>query len=387
MFEGAYLVREAWVYAFAGDLGRLKQLLPAMERMAQKIPGMIPLHLNFQGDYHRLRGSLSEAHDAFAAGLALTKPGEHMFHCSLAANYLLSLTDLDRATDARRLGEELLSEARAVDPGPQIQLLLEAMARVRAHVGEHQAAGELAEESILLVQALDSHGLVLGSAHETRAWVALKAGDQATFEVHARKCAQVYRGDEKPLFTARYAALMAAAEAPRFTVHPDPAEAATEAAARVIAELALDEFAEPNARARAALHTLLTFTKAECGFLYTLQSDGWQMAAREGALPPPEALDTLVSAYVEVEVDGWEAETISSPLAPEVSSEAPQMWEGPDGTPFAPVSLIHADERELWMTGLLVVRRSDLNRIPHGLLAAISRTLHESGDAKTIQVG
>ena len=39
------------------------------------------------------------------------------------------------------------------------------------------------------------------------------------------------------------------------------------------------------------------------------------------------------------------------------------------------------------MTGLVVVRRSDLSRFPQELLSAISRTLHESGDAKTIQVG
>ncbi len=387
MFEGAYLVREAWVYAFAGDLGRLKQLLPAIERMAEKVSGMIPVHLNCQGDYHRLRGSLSEAHDAYAEGLAMTKPGEHAFHCALATNYVLSLLLLDRATDARRLGEELLAETRATDPGPQIQVLLEVMARVHAHIGEHQTAVELAEESIALVEAMNSNGLVLGSAHETRAWVALKAGDQAGFERHARRCADVYRGGDKPLFTARYAALMATAEAPRISLHGDLADARTAVATRMIAQLSVDELAEPNARARAALHTLLTYTEAEGGFMYTLQSDGLQMAAREGTLRPPADLDTLVTAYLETEIDGGDEDTVSSPFDQEASSEAREGWEGPDGTRFAPLSLIHADKREVLMTGLLVVRRSDLSRISHELLTAISRTLHESGDAKTIQVG
>ena len=387
MFEGAYLVREAWVYAFAGDLGRLKQLLPAIERMAEKIPGLFSVHLNCQGDYHRLRGSLFEAHDAYAAGLSMTKPGEHAFHCALAANYVSSLLALERATEARQLGEELLSQTRAIDPGPQIQVLLEAMARVHAHIGEHQTAVELAEESIALVEALDSHGLVLGSAHETRAWVALKGGDQAGFEQHVRKCADVYRGADKPLFTARYAALVAAAEAPRISLHGDVSSSSTAVATKMIAQLSIDELAEPNARARAALHTLLTYTKTEGGFMYTLQSDGLQMAAREGGLRPPADLDTLVSAYLEAEIDGGQADTISSPLDQETSSDAREVWEGPDGTRFAPLSLIHADERDVWMTGLLVVRRSDLNRISPALLTAISRTLHESGDAKTILVG
>ena len=88
-------------------------------------------------------------------------------------------------------------------------------------------------------------------------------------------------------------------------------ETATAATAQMIAELSRDKFAEPNARARAALHTLLTFINAECGFIYTLQTDGLEMAAREGALPPPQDLDTLVSAYLDAEIDGCEEETIS----------------------------------------------------------------------------
>jgi len=209
----------------------------------------------------------------------------------------------------------------------------------------------------------------------------------SSFEEHAKKCADVYRGSDKPLLTARYAALMAAAEAPRATVQADVGEAATSATVQIIAELSLETFAEPNARARAALHTLLTFTNTECGFMYTLQTDGFRMAAREGALPPPEDMDTLVSVYLEAEIDGWHADTVSSPLETEVSGEAREAWQGPDGTQFAPLSLTHGDERDLWMTGLIVVRRSDLSRFPQQLLCAISRTLHESGDAKTIQVG
>jgi hypothetical protein len=266
-------------------------------------------------------------------------------------------------------------------------VLLEAMARVHADVGEHQAAVELADESIALVEALDSQGLVLGSAHETRAWVALKAGDQAGFERHAGKCGDIYRAGDRRLFAARYAALMAAAEAPRVTIHAELAEAATSATARVIADLSLETFAEPNARARAALHTLLTFTNTECGFLYTLRTDGFQLAAREGALPPPRDLDTLVSVYLEAAVDGAEEDTITALHEMQRSGEAREPWEGPDGTLFAPLSLAHSDERDLWMTGLIVVRRSDLSRFPPQLLAAISRTLHDSGDAKTIRVG
>jgi tetratricopeptide (TPR) repeat protein len=383
MFEGSHVHREFVVYAFAGDLARLKQLLPAIERRAEQAPGWRPPFLHARGAYQELRGALPEALADFEAGLQLTRAGEHPSYAHLAAAYLLVLLKLNRAQEALSTGRELLDAVRAADLGPAAHAVLEAMARVLAENDAHDEARQLADESIALLEDFRAGGLVLGGAYETRARVALAARDQAAFETFARMCAAIYRAGRNPLLSARYAALMASAAAAHITITEEVESAATGWLAKTLHALSQKHLNTSTDRARVALGSLLEAAGASGGFIYTVQRDGSTLVAQEGAVVAPIDLDKLVTQLLERLTAEHDDVTMAHTLA---SADAPvAVWRNRLGEVFTPFVLMHASPRGTEITGVVALCGTpESTRITRQLLSGISEALYQSGDVATL---
>lgn len=382
MFDGSHVQREFIVYAFAGDMARLKQLLPAVEQKARNAPGWLPVLQHARGAYQELRGALPEALADFQAGLRMTRAGEHPSHAQLAASYLLVLLKLERASQALTEGRELLSGARAADLSPSSHSLLEAMARVCADNGLHDEARQLADEAVAQLEDFRAGGLVLGGAYETRARVALAAGDQATFDTFARQSAAIYRAGRNPLLSARYAALMASAADTRITISDDVQHAA-DWRARTLQALSHNHFNTSGARANAALRSLLDLTGAIGGFIYTVQRDGSTLMAQEGAVAAPRDLDELVTKFLERLTTEHDDVTLAHTIAP---GDAPvAIWRNARGEAFTPFVLMHTSSRGTEITGIVALCGvTDSIRVSRRLLSEVSEALQNSGDVATL---
>jgi hypothetical protein len=312
----------------------------------------------------------------------MTRAGEHPSHAQLAACYLLVLLKLGRAPQALSEGRELLDAVRAADLGPAAHSLFEAMARVCADNRLHDEARQLADEAIALLEGFRAGGLVLGGAYETRARVALAAGDQSIFDTFARQSAAIYRAGRNPLLSARYAALMASAADTRITISED-VEHAADWRARTLQALSHNQFDTSGARANAALRSLLDLTGAIGGFIYTVQRDGSTLMAQEGAVAAPRDLDALVTQFLERLTTEHDDVTIAHTIAP---GEAPvAVWRNARGEAFTPFVLMHTSSRGTEITGIVALCGvTDSIRVSRRLLSEVSEALHQSGDVATL---
>jgi serine/threonine-protein kinase len=386
MFEGSHLLREFVTYAVAGDLARLKQLLPAIEHRAQRTPGWHPTLHHARGAYHELRGALPEALAELEAGLRLTRAGEHPSHAQLAASYLLVLLKLERAPEALSIGQELLAGVRAAELGPASHVLLEAMASVYAKNALHDEARRLADEAIALLEGFRAGGLVLGGAFETRARVALAADDRPAFEVFARKCAAIYRGGRSALLRGRYAALVASATAAQLSMSDEVDSSAADLLAKTLQALSQNHSNTRGGRALVALRAVVAATGAGGGFLYTVQRDGSTLMAQEGAVVAPLDLDNLVAQVLARLTSEQDDVTIAHTVAPGEVSAA--VWRNALGDVFTPIVLTHASSRGVEITGVLALRGlPESSQVSRQLLSGISEALHQSGDAATLLAG
>lgn len=390
MFEGVSLTREASVYAFAGDLARLKQLMPELERTAGERPGWRPTWYHTLGSYHQLRGALSEALEAFERGLSLVQAGTHVHFCALAAARARVLLELDEAAQALPLCLSDLAAARAADLGPSTHALLSAAALVHSALGQHDEARALSEEAIACLTEFEAGGLVLGSAHEARAWVAIAESDEAAFEEHARTCARIYRAGHNALLAARYAALMAHASARRIAVSAELADAAASSLAQTLQDLTT-QVDDPEERARLALQGLLRACDSESGYLYIVKVGGPELCAQIGDRLPPRNVDQLVIEHLRLEADDALTAATQTCAVADDDDEGDlgvTDWSADDGGVYQPVLLSHPEGRGVAITGLALLRCDAGAKAPPGqFVAAISRALHEAGDVTTMLAG
>jgi hypothetical protein len=386
MFAGSHIYREYAVYAFAGDLARLKQLLPQFEARAAAYPGWQPVLFHVRASYHKLRGAPQEALEVLDAALELVRAGEHPSYVATSASRVEVLGELGRGEEALSGGERSLAAARAAGLDPQMHVLMEAVALARAGAGDLDGARALADEAVAMLEDFGSGGLVMGGAYETRARVALLAGDDRGFEADAARCAAIYRKGKNALLTARYAALMNAATAARLKFSPTLADAAHTRIATSVHELLFSDYADSGERARAALRTVLREAGAGCGLLYLVHDDGPHLIAQEGAVEPPPDLDTRVEALLSQLRDSQAQQTQTCTLTGATVVEPDfAQWRNASGQRFTPLLLTHSTERGVEVTGVVALGpQSESTRVPPTLLSAISEAFYRAGDAATL---
>ncbi|MDD9966883.1 MAG: protein kinase [Myxococcales bacterium] len=372
MFGDWCLALEVLVYAFAGDLARLKQTIVALEAVAERIPGYRPILHHAKGSYQALRGADAQALQEAERGLSLVRPGEHPFYIWLAANEVTALLSLDRKSDALARGAQHLAGVRPHDPGPVLNALLEAVALAHAQAEEYPRARALADEAIGLLQDFGAAGLVMGSAYEARAYVAIAEGDHVGFEHHARKCTQIYRAARNPLLAARHARLMETART-RLQVADDLAVASVVPAEDTHQEAtSIAHGSDPVQRFRAALRKLLRASGSDAGFLYVMEGSGPRLVAQVGALQPVANMDTLVANYVEQETADLETVLDSAASTPSVLSTL--------GAQVITVTLSHDSARGTEITGVALLRRAvEVSHPEPPLVSSISLALQQAG--------
>ncbi len=386
MFEGSHVHREYVVYAFAGDLARLKQLLPIIEARAEQMPGWVPILRHARGCYHSLRGAPREALAEMQAGLEGLGAGEHPTYAPLAASEVLALCRLGEHDRAVETGEAHLAAVREVELGPQMHVLLEALARAHAENGGHDRARLLADEVVAMLEDFGAGGLVMGGAYETRARVALLAGDQSGFEFNATRCAAIYQDGKNPLLIARYAELMNLAAAARMEVADALAEAIQNRVASSLHSLLFSDFADSGERSRVALRAVLHEASADSGLLYTVQAGGAQLAAQVGAIEPPLDIDALVEDLLERLSDDRAELTATCTVAVDRDAGAGEIeWRNASGAIFTPLVLGHPTESGQVVTGVVVLGPgASAASIPAELLSGISQALQRAGDVATL---
>ncbi|MBC8068475.1 MAG: hypothetical protein IAG13_09085 [Deltaproteobacteria bacterium] len=191
--------------AYACDVLALKRHIEALAR--QVAAGLnYRAHLDVaRGEHARLRGDLDTALAAIDAGLAQLPADEGLIRpwaLTARADVLIGLGD---AKTARGVAEAALAICEDPEHG-QASFLLRAIRTValcESALGEHELAAARIDHAI---EAWDHlvNPLLLGSLHETRAQIALAAGDIGAAAAAAAQVEFWFRPTRNPVLVARW---------------------------------------------------------------------------------------------------------------------------------------------------------------------------------------
>ncbi len=388
-FEGSVLWGELLGYVAVEDLLRVKQVISGIEEMAERHPGWVACLGYARGEYHRLRGDFTSALAEFEQVLASVAPGRHSAWLCTAGAQLTTLFHLGRLAEAKALGQEAMKAAAREELGALTSHYLEQpLALICTALGEHDSAVAHATSAIDALQELGAGGVMLGSAYETRARVAIMMKDDDSFQTYAQLCADQYHAGNSPSLTAKYEKLLQEARRTKIGMAANLAQVSdvvgqTEHASSALATV-LGACRGPVQRAERALDLLVQHGGCLGGLLYTMQERGPALAAQSGSQRPPPDIDSLVEAYLSAELqDASEVTLTEVDMANETTTDA--GWSGPEGTQFVPVMLAHDTDSGFAVTGVAVlcVAPSEKLKVPYALLPILSASLLEAGDVVT----
>jgi hypothetical protein len=239
--------------------------------------------------------------------------------------------------------------------------------------GQSEEAVALSQQIIDELLALETHGLMLAAAYETRAQIAFELQDEGAFQRFAALCAQESGGNAKRLLGARYQRLSLAS-----------AELADQGALITQFTVTLDACESARERARCGLEYLAQHSGATAGLLLTHTDDGLTQSACIGDLTVDPELAAWAEGYFSRELaDDESTAAFSEP--PSAEPGAPDSASPPSlgpGLRYMPVLLSHQIERGYVVTGLaLLVARTDAPFLyPSRFATELSRSLTDAGD-------
>jgi hypothetical protein len=363
-FEGVHLVAELSAHALAGDLERLKSVLPDVRSLTELAHGWQPIYDYALGEYDYLRGELSGALVSFTRARQAQPSGEHQIWALAASGELRVLIQQELFADAVRAGEEYLRLAVASGLVQLAQYVRIPLARAHADCGHPARAQSLIEEAIGDLERTGVTGLLLGWAHEVRAQIALLAGDVALARQALESCSQHLRAGENPLGRRRRERLVRWLEASSRR-HTDKRLALELARARAV----LGACRAPLDRASAALGLLLEQTGASGGILQLTGEPGLPTAQR-GLGDERELAERLLGELIQSLQDGGAPDAELATVT--ALEEPPRSLPGQ----LMPIILRHGVELPV-LTGVALLRaprdRAPVDTAP--LLAALSRAL------------
>lgn len=395
VFEGGQAANEFRICVVSDDLVRVKQLIPSIEKMAERVPSWAPIKHWARGEYQRLRGDFANALSEFDSALQLVAPGRHIDWDIFVIGRLSALLSLGRAGEAKTDALEALAAAEREQLGVSaLTGIRQSLALAQAALGETDAAIENAEMVINELEKSNITGLILGRAYETRARVAIAVKDKESFGSFAKRCAELYRIEENPVLAAKYqrlsqAALKAGLLAYNDVQQPDSNQAvmAVSLANQTVYTI-ISTCRDRKQRTERILRLLIEHCGAAGGLLFGAQKNGLSCLSRtnDGFSQETESeLKKLAELYLEAEieestivtmtiVDHTAAQEAGSCLALTLS----------DGKRFEPLVLTakHNDEDKRLVVGLAALISGDerIKRPADELIYAISNALLENGD-------
>jgi hypothetical protein len=383
VFEGTHLLGQIVLNAAAEDLTRVKQSIDEIEVLARRYPNWVPVHHYALGEYHRIRGDHVGALARLEAALELTRAGEHQLWANIAGAHTRALCDLERHVQARDRAREHLQAAERAGLGYACNYIRMPFAIALAKLGETGRAVSEADAVIESFRTLGTEGILLGTAYETRARVAIEAQDQAGLEKYAALCAEHLRARSTRALAAKHARLRQTAALSQMQIGPDLTRSTgdyTEDLTRSQLTSVLDGCHGPSERSTKGLILLLRLSGAQEGVLYLMSDRGPELAAQVGELAFPERMDAFVQEYVESELRERDCSTTAFSLN---SGPAVSNLSGKHGERYRPVLLAHQSQNGFVITGVavLIVQPGAQFTFPSAVAAQLSRFVQESGDA------
>jgi Protein kinase domain/AAA ATPase domain len=375
-FDGQYLLGEICAHAFADDLTRVKQATDIAEVHAQIHRGWAPVMYYGRGEHLRIRGDFVAALAEFETALALMREHPHQIWANVAGAHLRTLVELAQYERASTLGQGYLRHAQERGLGYLANYVRMPLSLALARSGQHERARALAQRSITDFERLGSTGLNLAAAYETRARVALDAGDATGYERYAALSLDQCRSGNRRLLRTKLE--RAAPKKPSAEAILDQQRMAQELSA------ALGDAPNDSERARRGLAFLSRYSEAMGGVLYALRGGQLQRAASFGELPAPAALDEWARLYFEGQRAAHEAATSDvelKALANEANAAVNER--------YLPTMLGHEEPDGYQYTGLALLvmpTSSDLSWL-NPISIALSRSLFAIGTGVNDELG
>jgi tetratricopeptide (TPR) repeat protein len=405
MFNSTLIV-ELSINALVRDLTGVKQVKDRIAPLAEQLPGWRPYKHLAEAHFQRLRGDLTAAAAECEQALALIPPDGPSASMTLlpwtaaATAYVEVLFELGRHEDARALAERALArcgEAGLVGVTHELKRLL---ALSEGKLGDLAGAAARLEALVETISEHTGPGLLLGASYESRARVAIWAGDRAAVERYAKLALHEYRRGRASALGARYELLMQ--EAGAAGVQPSlpglesfaSTHIATTALGRMrgsadgTATSALKRCDDAVARAGVALQLLCDANAARGGHLYVMRESGLELAASLGAALPDEQLRPLLAAYWQRQLADPDLPTAYLPEGPVEPDPSDQLWTDSRGTQYRPLLIRCCVEDAIMHVGVAVLIA---NAGPDGrptdvqVAATVASHLLAAGDALGIQ--
>jgi hypothetical protein len=352
--EGGYLLRQLPAHAAMDDLTRVKRTIDAIEPLGRRAHGWQVVLKWANAEYQRIRGNPDAALEHVLDALSSMHPAGHPIWAEAAATHVRVLVISNRCEEAKAAGMTYLEEADRRGVGYERNYIRMPLAVALARLGEGAPGLAHADGVIASFAALGTTGLNLGLAYETRARVALCAGDKDGFQQYLALCGARYGVTAGPL-AARYERLVrdaklaggVAMETKNVIFETlSPADTMTRMSVR------LDQAQTPRERSRRVLELLLENSGAAEGFLLGIQGEELVLKARIGETELSESMLEAARKYLADQCKSDEFTLVTNPSESEVKSQ----WTVDGSHIYRPVVLSHELDNTLAITGLALLR-------------------------------
>ena len=376
-FGGQHLLSELAARALADDLTRVKRTIAVIEPFSRIHAGWRPAMHYGRGEYQRIRGDHSSALLEFQSALELMEPAAHQVWPYTAGAHVRTLCELKRHHEALAFAEDYLAMADQKRLGYLKNYLFMPLALAQGMTGDHARAAETAWRVIDGFSELGTTGLNLALAYETRAKVALFAGDRAGFEQFAALSAKQLPSGGRRMAGARYERLAHSEGKPS-----SPPPGSDDSARMSEFTASLRNVNTRSDRARSGIELLAQQSGAIGGLLYENQETGLVLCGSAGGIEPDSEIESLAREYFQSEGD--EHEVTRSVIHSDSVLSTGSEWKVSHGAHrFVPVLLGHQSKQGFALTGLalLAVQPEGQFVYPNRFAEELSRIVLEAGDA------
>ena len=351
MFAGTALT-ELGAYARAHDITGVKRALTEIERYAERCPGWVASRHLAEAHLQRLRGDMAAARDAYLRCVALASPDPaepwRTIHAwpGAVAGYMQVLLELGACEQTVSCGEQALELAAARGLVTATHEITRVLALAEARLGHYERACERLSALIETQQQLEISGLWLGASYETRARIAIAAGDSDAVERYSLLTAREYRHGHGSALGALYERLIEDARKAGVRVLPQLSQFETriltsghtrgssEARAMHVLRRARDR----GERAARALELICDARGVRAGHLYLVDESGLVLVAAHGGLEADPCLLEHAVGFMREQLRE-QPELATEPLTGSESSPSSARVEDARGHGYLPVLL------------------------------------------------
>ena len=301
------------VSVYAEDLLGIKQALGSIEELSERAPSWRAIRRFAEAAYDHVRGDRDAALRRYDAALMLAAPGRHLAWPLIVELRLELLLELGRFSEVIEEGQLALEQSEREEIPDYV---VKPLAVAYANLGDHEEAAELADRDVVRWEAIGGTGLYIGRGYETRARVALLAGEREVFEHYASMCAEHFLTGNHPGLRAKYERLLDEARKRGLRDSTRPTDPSGFGADGRMLEQMLAACATARERNAKILELLLARAGVSEGAVYRIQPEGLELLASRGDMP--SGMEHFLEAFLESDQELSRTLTRSL-IAPEAS--------------------------------------------------------------------